>query len=625
MDPAGAVPLKRAWISVDTGLGAAAALAVRDLHAWLQDLSGQTLPLTLDPDPPVVRRDWTAVRVHVGAPAPQGAPSSAGAWTLEVTAAPAPAVGVWGADEEGLGRAVTELATRVRLAEDGTPSLPPGRWAGHPRFPLRGMYAHLHWQYAYPYALRTWQGADWRRYVDLLARMGFNLLQIWPMAGMLPLPLEPADRVYLEMYREVVDHARQGRGMRVWCGECANNVARSGPATPITRREYFAGERLLDPRDPPSRAAILANRAELYRVCREADGFWVIDADPGGWPESPTQAFVDLLVAHRRLLVGLSRADAELVYWMQWGWGTAAPEDNIRRTLTCLRQRLAEPWGLLAMHGGHLDLAQEAGLLPRTVYFPYGAIEPEPSTPLTRLDPGPIRAAIGEALGRAGLRGVMGNAQTPLVQLPHMYLFSLLLWESSPSQPEASPEEWLGALARLVSPRHADILVRGWRSLEGSGGVAGQECLTCAEELAAAAEGPAGPPGWLGRCLPSARLLSDLATQLRIRGCALRLQELGPAGSVAEVQAAAQAYLRTALDWQRRHGYRAVTGGSRFVFGPYAQPAASGWTAFARRFGHPHEPDFQLTFPMKSQLAEDGYDLYHVDAAWSEAMAGSVR
>ena len=50
-----------------------------------------------------------------------------------------------------------------------------------PSFDLRGMYAHQHWAYNHPYALRTWTIDQWKQYVDMLAVMRVNLFQIWSM------------------------------------------------------------------------------------------------------------------------------------------------------------------------------------------------------------------------------------------------------------------------------------------------------------------------------------------------------------------------------------------------------------------------------------------------------------
>jgi len=67
-------------------------------------------------------------------------------------------------------------------AAEGTPA----------RVPLIGMYVHQHWPYNHPYAARTWTVEDWRGYLDGLHRLGYNMVQIWPMLVTMPNPPTPA-------------------------------------------------------------------------------------------------------------------------------------------------------------------------------------------------------------------------------------------------------------------------------------------------------------------------------------------------------------------------------------------------------------------------------------------------
>src|SRR5439155_1860969 len=156
-----------------------------------------------------------------------------------------------GQDPHGTNYAVLELARQVSVSPvDG--SIPDRvNELEIPDFGLRGMYAHQHWQYNYPYALRSWSLDDWKRYVDLLAYLRINLFQLWTMDGILPDPLSPNDKKYLAKYNEVIRYARDERGMKqVWPGECANNIATSDHGTPIERREYFVVEEDRKPGDP---------------------------------------------------------------------------------------------------------------------------------------------------------------------------------------------------------------------------------------------------------------------------------------------------------------------------------------------------------------------------------------
>lgn len=146
-----------------------------------------------------------------------------------------------------------------------------------PSFPLRGMYAHQHWDYAHPYALRTWTIDEWKSYVDILALMRVNLFQIWSMAAILPTPFSPEDEAFLRRYPPVIDHAKANHGMEVWIGECANNVCESPDLPPPARRDYFKAETLKDPGDPEQMAQLEAARAEFYRVCNNADEKQLLD------------------------------------------------------------------------------------------------------------------------------------------------------------------------------------------------------------------------------------------------------------------------------------------------------------------------------------------------------------
>ena len=114
---------------------------------------------------------------------------------------------------------------------------------------------------------------------------------------------------------------------------------------------------------------------------------------------------------------------AKLVSWLWQGWGftswdPAAREPVIAATVRGMRDRLPEPWMLIAGTGHYLPYLERLGVLDRTVYLPYGAIEAEPSLPFTNVEPEAVRGAIEGAARFPGLAGFMGNVQCPLLQLP---------------------------------------------------------------------------------------------------------------------------------------------------------------------------------------------------------------
>ena len=89
-----------------------------------------------------------------------------------------------------------------------------------------GMYIHTHWSYKYPYAARNWRLSDWSAYLKGLKKMGFNLLQIWPMIDTMPLPLTKSDEAHLKKIQQVIELAHAER-MLVFVGACANTIGNS--------------------------------------------------------------------------------------------------------------------------------------------------------------------------------------------------------------------------------------------------------------------------------------------------------------------------------------------------------------------------------------------------------------
>src|SRR5205823_6419175 len=89
-------------------------------------------------------------------------------------------------------------------------------------------------------------------------------------------------------------------------------------------------------------------RDHLYRLVPNADGYWIIDSDPGQWPGSPADDFVEVFVRNQRLMQAHNTTGARMVYWMHVGWGTGSYEENFGAILRGLRGRLGEPWSILA-------------------------------------------------------------------------------------------------------------------------------------------------------------------------------------------------------------------------------------------------------------------------------------
>ncbi len=473
---------------------------------------------------------------------------------------------------QGLKYGVLELARHVRREGDRA-FLPAGlQIQRRPAFATRGMYAHLHWAYARPYALRSWTMEDWQGYCDLLTRLGFNTLQIWPMMELLPHPLSAEDRAWLERFARIVDYAQRQRGLRVIIGSCPNNITEDARGVPIERRDYFDFEKRLDPGDPASLARILEARSDLYQRVPRADAYWVIDSDPGGWKGSPSSAFVDVLIGHRKLIDRYGRRPPEqpLVYWMWFGWGTGSREENWRTTLVEMKARLPEPWGLHACLPEHLAACRELGLLGKAIWFPYNLVEIEPSAPLTELRHERIDTSLALA-AEAGLTGVQGNAQTPLAQLPNIAYLADRSW----GLPAGSRTESLTRLARAILPERPELLVDGWASLAVPNA---SMARSHAARLRQAAERPSAgflPAGW------PERVTGDLATMLELHAAALEFETRANADDPQLAAVLAQ-YLQIAAGYLARTGYTK----DRIVWHEaYREPVVRGLAALAGRMG----------------------------------------
>ena len=437
---------------------------------------------------------------------------------------------------------------------------------GKPHFNLRGMYAHLHWQYSHPYALRSWSLDDWKRYVDFLAYMKINLFQIWSMAAICPNPLSPGDEAYLRKYHAVVEYAREVRGMEVWPGECANNVAESDFGTPIEEREYFQAEVLKNPADPDQFQQIMDNRANMYRLIGNGDGYWIIDSDPGKWRGSPASEVADIFAGNRALIDRYAGRDAKLVYWMWQGWGTGTPPENWRGVIEGLSEKVHEPWWLTPCNDRHLALVSEMGYIGKSVFFPYSLIEPEPTNPFTHVKFAELSGTFELALRYPGLVGIMGNAQTPFAQLPNIFYFAECAW--NPDVARQSDEEILRRLARFLFPQIEGRLAEGWLALSREGSAQAFEAGRTLESI------ETGLPGPGGRFLfPQPELVvRDLALLLRIHGFA----ELAREGGDAEN--ALFGYLSGVLEWQSRTGFHGCrvdavdfSGGGSLLYGRDSQ------------------------------------------------------
>ncbi|HOJ53442.1 MAG TPA: exo-alpha-sialidase [Phycisphaerae bacterium] len=453
----------------------------------------------------------------------------------------------------GLKYGLAELIHHLRMAPADVTLEVPLEIRKTPKFSARGMYAHLHWAYNRPYALRSWTLEDWQRYIDLLACLGFNTIQIWPMMELLPHPLSPEDQAYLKRYAEIVDYAHQQRGMKVILGSCPNNITEDARGVPIEKREYFDFEKRLDPGDRAALARILEYRSDLYKTVPHADGYWVIDSDPGGWKGSPSREFVEILKGHRELIDRYGRRPTEqpLIYWMWYGWGTGSVEKNWRDTIGQINTELHGPWQLLVCLPGHLEACKELALLDKAVYFPYNLLETEPAGPLTELRFIGIAEAAQIAASH-GITAIQGNTQTPLAQLPNIAALAGAAWGVNPA---TEADEVLDRLARGLLSREPETLKKAWLALSED---RPEPCFNLAVRLRELAGDPSakGPLAVLiGDWQP--RILEDLAAMLEIRAHAVRFaRQVEANAGDAELVTALTDYFMSAASYLERTGYR---------------------------------------------------------------------
>ncbi len=411
-----------------------------------------------------------------------------------------------------------------------------------------GMYVHQHWSYHYPYAARTWTVEDWEGYVDGLNRLGFNTIKIWPMLETMPKPLTESDVANLEKIRQVIDviHAK---GMRVMIALCPNVVANSAVAKQMDfeDRIFFYCDLRVNPADREAVDRMIRWREELFRPLAKVDSVAIIDSDPGGYPGSNNQEFVDLLVEHRKMFDRL-RPGIELLYWLHAGWPgycryyetgkfAFSKETEFLDALTKLHAANPEPWGL----AGNIRYAKMAKLTSRAIEYRYGAIEGEPSFPLTNFGG---RQAYEAAQGTAG-RGVMGNAQTHCLQLPNTFAFA----RGAQGLPltEHDYVEFAGDLL----PGHGPEIVEGWTALWGGDP---SRMLQAAETLQRLSNQnlETGPLAGLLFGNPQ-RFLMDLVLQLRLQAACEHFCDAAETG--ASIEEPFRRFAAEFAGWQRRHGY----------------------------------------------------------------------
>lgn len=312
-----------------------------------------------------------------------------------------------------------------------------------PAFEHVGFYTHGGWVFDYPFAPRAGQRVDYANMFQLLKRMGYDTVQIWPLLEAIPMPLTTADRAELTAFRPILQDGRDA-GLRTWMVLCANlTTPPSISSVPWRQRNPYPVMRTIRFDNGAESAEYRAHRGEMLKILNNADGYVTIDGDPGGYANAQPQHFVDVFLNDRTVIEqhGTHPTQQSVIPWIWCGWGTngvwSEPiEPSIRATLDLLPAQLPEPWSLLpgrSDRDGHgngrtnMRLIDEYNLESRSTLLFYEAIEFEPVPPSATLRFADIRRYFQEeAAQHRKANGVMGNAQQPIMALPNIYLFARL-------------------------------------------------------------------------------------------------------------------------------------------------------------------------------------------------------
>jgi hypothetical protein len=427
------------------------------------------------------------------------------------------------------------------------------------RHEIVGMYIHKAWPYHRPYAARAWTFEDWRGYAEGCKELGFNTLIIWPLIETMPSPLTESDRADLQLMAKVIDTLHD-LDMRAYVTLLPNVIVDNAVATNYSyeRRPYFHALTFANPGDPKAINKMIRWREELLRPLAKIDGCVIIDSDTGGYPGSTNEQFIELLIQHRKMFDRL-RPGIELVYWMHVGWeaycryyatgrfewgSPAETEDVLRR----LKKANPEPWGI-SVHSidppptEDFKIATKLGLDSKAVSFNYGAIEGEPTFPLTNFG--------GNRAWRAGRaaapRGVVGNAQSHCLQLPNTFAFACGALGRT-----VSDNEYVELANNLISG-HGSVVVDAWRALSGN---SHKEVREVAAKVEIAARGSLQPGRLRGLIFGDAvRFMDDLNMQLEYRAAYLEFF----AASEDRINAEAfRKFIVKAEAWQHRTGYECL-------------------------------------------------------------------
>jgi len=434
---------------------------------------------------------------------------------------------------------------------------------------MLGVYVHTHWGYNHPYAARTWTRADWEGYLEGLRGLGYDFLMIWPLLDSMPPNPNASDRAFLQLVAQAIEAAQRRFGMRVAVITCPNTIGNErAERYAYAERPYFSCEKKVNPADKAAVEAFLAGRRRQLEPLAGADVLAVIDSDPGGYIGSTNDEFVALLKGQIDVFREFNPS-AELMYWMLFGWenynrfwaaaqawqpGDPHPWIDLdsgvyTETLTMIREQVAEPWSLTAGIPEHLTAVTALGLENKTLAFPYGLVEGEPTFPLTEWDPARLERGLSSPVAQQARRGAMANAQTHCLQLPHLYLFSHLAQGGTVESAD------LAGFARRLLPGLEELIAEAWQGLTKAEPSIQRDL---AQQVRAQAGG-SHPMGELKGMLfgdPN-RFLNDLAMNLEMRAALTEFAQAAPVDAQA-----IRKLLKVVRPYQQQLGFVDAYGGA---------------------------------------------------------------
>ncbi len=436
------------------------------------------------------------------------------------------------------------IATLLRLvhAGDRVPYVEaPLNLRSKPKMAIRGYnFSNGAGNLKYPYGFRNWGEQDWKRVIDIAWAERVNVILMWPFMEIIPVPLSSEDEAYLQEVRRVVDYAQSKRGIKVWIMQAANRIGVSDchSPDPLKRGYWVKGcQQDMNPADPEQFERIKKSFEALYQNVNNADGFCIIDSDPGGWPQSPLSEQTKIFRAARQILdrYNVHGKKAVLVDWMWVGWGrhflgpteefpagyqwtTKDPTEQdvafMVKTIRTFKQDVPEPWELVDGMTPYLKAVKAESVQGKTTYQPFGVLGND-VFPATNLEFSSIRGILNEAFNVTGLKGLMGYNPIALLEFPSTNYFFANLWD--PEYGNRTQEQVLTDISEMLYPEHKELLANSFLGLLETKPDKIKETLLRLETLIKS--GDLGRPGGIGRFLfpDRAVVARDLAAQLRIR------------------------------------------------------------------------------------------------------------